>query len=272
MIRPIIFLLIIVSLSSLLYLFFNDAGNVEIYFSDYYIQAPVAILCVIGLLIILLASGVIAILWWLKNLPKTLGKIRSEDNYKHLVNDAFDIICALESENKDLAIKLFQKQDFTLLKHPIAYFLAWRVSCVDKRCNESDTEKALLQMQQDSKTMIPALKELISNKIKSSEWEIALQYLDLVEKVSCKPSWFYHVKTTLSLALQKWDDAIEAHEKASKTMDGEEAKSLLSLIYYMKAKSYLAQNMPDAAIKILKKSLSLNAHDESIALLDQLKR
>ena len=108
MIRSIFFLLFVAALSSLLYFFFRDVGNIEVYFSDYYIIISAGVFCIMLLLSVLLISSVVGIFWWLRNLPKTLIKLRNESNYQKIVTEIFDIVCALESGNKDLAVKLYQ--------------------------------------------------------------------------------------------------------------------------------------------------------------------
>jgi len=273
MIRSIFFLLFVAALSSLLYFFFRDAGNIEVYFSDYYIIISAGVFCIMLLLSVLLISSVVGIFWWLRNLPKTLIKLRNESNYQKIVTEIFDIVCALESGNKDLAVKLYQKNDVSLIRHPIANLISWRVSCLDSRCNESDVEKFLLLMMEDTKTSVPSIKELITNKLKAADFETASQYLVLLEKLSYKPNWFYRVKITVSIGNQRWDEAISALEKLSKQrlIDTLEAKSLMSLIYYLKAKFYLGQNLNDEAISVLKKSLGLNsAHIETVLLISDL--
>jgi uncharacterized membrane-anchored protein len=273
MIRSIFFLVLVTVLSSLLYFFFRDVGDIEIFFSDYYVVIPAGVFCIILFLSVLLISWIIGAFWWLKNLPKNLVRLRTESNYQKFVTEIFDIICALESDNKDLAIKLHQKSSLSLIKHPIANLISWRVACIDSRCNESDIEKILLLMKEDVKTFVPAVKELIINKLKASDFETAGQYLALLEKLSYKPKWFYRVKINVSIGNQKWDGAIDALEKLTKQrlIDDLEAKSLLSLIYYLKAKSYLSQNLNEDAISILKKSFSSNnAHVETALLLADL--
>ena len=93
MIRSIFFLLFVAALSSLLYFFFRDAGNIEVYFSDYYIIISAGVFCIMLLLSVLLISSVVGIFWWLRNLPKTLIKLRNESNYQKIVTEIFDIVC-----------------------------------------------------------------------------------------------------------------------------------------------------------------------------------
>ena len=234
MIRSISFLFLVFTLSSLFYFFFSDAGNIKIYFADYYIVISVGMFCIILLLLAFLFFWVVGILWWLRNLPKTLLKLRDESGYQKAVTEIFDIVCALESENSDLAIKLCQKKNILSIKHPIINLISWRVACIDSRCNESDIEKILFLMKEDAKTLVPAIKELVTNKLKVGDFEAASQYLWLLEKLPYKPNWFYRAKITVSIGTQKWDEAVIALEKLSKQrhIDTIETKSLTSLIYY----------------------------------------
>ena len=273
MIRSIFFLFLVFTLSSFFYLFFSDAGSIKVYFADYYIVISVGMFCITLLLLAFLFFWFIGILWWLRNLPKNLLKLRDESGYQKAVTEIFDIVCALESENNDLAIKLCQKKNILSIKHPITNLISWRVACLDSRCNENDIEKILFLMKEDTKTLVPAIKELITHKLKAGDFEVVSQYLWLLEKLPFKPHWFYRVKITVSIGTQKWDEAVIALEKLSKQrhIDTLEMKSLTSLIYYLKAKFYLSQNLNDGAISILKKSLSVNnTHIETVLLIADL--
>jgi uncharacterized membrane-anchored protein len=272
MVRLILSLVLILILSSLLYFLFNDVGNIEIYFSNYYIVISFGIFCILALLSVLLISAVIGIFWWLKNLPQSLLRLRYEYKHQKAVDEVFDIVCALESENKDLVLRLLQKANLTLIKHPITNLISWQAASLDKNSNELELEKKLLLMKEDIKTCIPAIKELINQKLKAAEFENANRYLITLEKLSYKPSWFYRLKITINIALQNWDEAIGALEKVSKLQlfSHEEVQSLFSLIHYLKAKYYLNQNLPNEAISTLRKSLSVNIHLESVVLLAEL--
>lgn len=273
MIRFIIFLLLIAGLSSALYLFFVDLGSVEIYFADYQAIISVGVLCVLCLLAILCITGIVGLLWWLKNLPKALIKMRSDHTYKKAVNEVFDLVCALESENNDLAIRLYQRNNWGLITHPVSGFFAWRVGCLNKNSTESDIEKSLLVMQDDSKTCVPAIKELVMHRLKSAEFDLANQYLAVFDKLSYKPTWFYRTKITICLAIHRWDEASSVLEKATKLkiFSNSEAQSLFSMVFYLRAKFAINQNLVDDAISTLKKSVSSNAaHIESVLLLSDL--
>lgn len=273
MIRFLIFLLLIVGLSSALYMVFSDLGNIEIYFSDYYVVVSAGIFCVFTLLACFLVVGMMGMFWWIKNLPKTLMRLRVEHTYQKAVNEAFDLVCALESSNKELAIRLNQRNNWSLIRHPIINYFSWKVAYLNKNATEADIEKFLLSMYEDEKTCVPAIEELVKNKIKAAEFELANQYLTKLDKLPYKPRWYYNTKITVSLAVHNWEEAVSVLEKADKLkiFSNSELKSLFSLTYYLKAKWYFNQSLPDDAIAILKKSVnSNNMHIESVLLLTEL--
>lgn len=252
---------------------FSDVSNIRIYISDYYINISAWIFFILTLLSALLAVGVIGVFWWLKNLPGNLVKWRDNHNENKVVSGVFDIICALESENNDLAIRLYQKSNLKLIQHPFMNLLSWKIFALDARYNGGDIEKILLIMKEDNKTLVPAVKELISHKLKIADFVLANHYLLIIEKLSFRPNWFYQIKIMVCMATQRWDEALKISVNATKInlFNSTELQCLHALIYYMQAKFLLNQDLSSEAISILKSSLNLGHNSiESVILLVEL--
>lgn len=255
MIRAAFYTIIILAISAFLYNIFAELGSIEIYTSNYYITTSPATLFILFVLSLIVFSAIFAIFSYIKNLPSNLMRLRGQYNYKQSVNNSFDIICALESDNKDLALRLIKKDNLNSINHPLAGLLKWKVAQYDKNIAETENEKILLQMSSNEKTLIPAIKELIKNKLKSSELDIASEYIKQIEKLSYRPTWYYRIKFTISLALESWQEANNALDKALKLqiINKDEHAELAAILYTSQAQHYIDHNEPNKAIDLLSK-------------------
>lgn len=267
MIRVILYITALFAFSSIFYLFFNDMGNVDIYFSGYQITMSAGVLCIVLILSFFALSGIIWLLVWIKNIPYSLMKMRAEHNHKRALNEVFDIVCAFECQDYELALRLCNRNNYMAINHPITKLLSFKASLQNKNNSESDLEKRLLDMLESEKVMPLAVKELVKQKVKSGEFELANEYITKLEKLSYKPSWYSRAKFSICLALEEWEVAVNVIEKAVKNKESIEASELISLAYFMQAKSYIKQNLEAKAISILKKNSN---HIDSVLLLADL--
>lgn len=262
MIRLFFYGIILLLISSYLYMFSSDIGNIEITISGYQITSSAGALLLITLFGFSLFFFVLWLIIWLKNLPSNLMNLKQKYSYRKTIDNIFSMICAYESKDYNKALHLSHSINLELIKHPIANFLDYKSSILSGNYREGEIEPKLFNLKNNDATKAIAIKELVNQKIKLGDFITAGEYLAEMDNLSFKPNWFFRTKITISIANKDWDGALTATN--NKKFPESEAKHTRELIYYMQARELLNQNENDKAIHILKGNLN---HIESLLLL-----
>lgn len=110
------------------YLFLPNIGSIKIHtdYIDIETSVTVFLLCLLSAVLVLVL--LLHIMFWFISLPEKILSFYSNYSYQQRIKKFFDLICVLESGNKDELKKIYDQKIFENISHPIVDIVKFKTS------------------------------------------------------------------------------------------------------------------------------------------------